>query len=322
MVKIFFVGDLRSPFIKQDLKMLEEDNTVSTFDLGKHAFSFKQIINYQILCLKQSSAILRSDLVWIWFADYPTLPIILLAKLLHKPVVVNIGGWEVYKATKINYGNQLKTIRGAVTRWILRNVDRCIVPSNAYRTIIHELEPSAYVCCFPNWIDTELCVQPLPKKSDMAVTAICTNSTRILKGIPIFEEVSKKVPYEMKVIKNISHENLMEEFRHAKVYCQLSYTESFGMSLLEAMACGCVPVVSDRDALPEVVGGCGYVVPYGDVEKTKFAVEFAMRANGDDARARARLFSREKKKAQVRALIRDLVKPKIISSVPSEPVVV
>ena len=322
MVNIFFVGDLRSPFIKQDLEMLREGNTVNTFDLGKHAFSFRQIINYQILCLKQSLKIRNSDLIWIWFADYPALPIILLSKLFRKPIVVNVGGWEVYKAPEINYGNQLKTIRGAVTRWILRNVDRCIVPSNAYREIIHKLEPNAYVCCFPNWIDTKLCDSAPLWKYDRVVTAFCTNSTRTLKGISTFEAVSKQVPYEMKAIKNISHESLIDEFKHAKVYCQLSYTESFGMSLLEAMACGCVPVVTDRDALPEVVGNCGYIVPYGDIEKTKDAIESAMHTNGYPARARARMFSRDKKKAQVNALIRKLVVPRIVSSVPSEPVIV
>lgn len=306
MTRVFFAGDLRSPFIKQDLELLQEDHTVDVFDLGKYAFSFGQIIKYQLWCLKQSRAIGQSDAVWIWFADYPALPLILLAKIYRKPIVVNVGGWEVYAAPTINYGNQLKTIRGAVTRWILRNVDRCIVPSGAYRTIVHKLEPGAYVCTFPNWIDNSLCDTLLPIKKDVAVTAICSNSVRILKGIPTFEEVSTKVQYEMEVIKNIPHESLMEAFRSAKVYCQLSYTESFGMSLLEAMACGCVPVVTDRDALPEVVGNCGYVVPYGDVEKTTGAIIAAMHTSGVAARERARYFTREKKKGQINALLRIL----------------
>jgi len=308
MAKIFFAGDLRSPFIKADLEMLQENHIVETFDLGKYAFSFKQALQYQYWCLKQSVAIAKSNIVWIWFADYPALPLILLAKLFHKPIVVNVGGWEVYKAPDINYGNQLKPIRGAVTRWILRNVDRCVVPSNAYRTIIHTLEPQAYVCCFPNYIDTKLCDEPLPEKEQIVVTAYCTDSARLVKGIPTFEQASALVPYEMKAIKNISHESLMDEFKHAKVYCQLSYTESFGMSLLEAMACGCVPVVTDRDALPEVVGHCGFVVPYGDVKATVDAIVKAMVADGTKARERARIFSREKKKAQVEALLRHLIK--------------
>jgi glycosyltransferase involved in cell wall biosynthesis len=40
-----------------------------------------------------------------------------------------------------------------------------------------------------------------------------------------------------------------------------SLMEGFGMTALEAMACGTPVVVSDRGSLPEVVGDVGIVVP-------------------------------------------------------------
>jgi glycosyltransferase involved in cell wall biosynthesis len=54
----------------------------------------------------------------------------------------------------------------------------------------------------------------------------------------------------------------------ADVFLLPSELESFGLSALEAMACG-VPVVgSDAGGLPEVVrhGESGYLLPVGDVE--------------------------------------------------------
>jgi alpha-1,3-rhamnosyl/mannosyltransferase len=46
----------------------------------------------------------------------------------------------------------------------------------------------------------------------------------------------------------------------AAAFCLPSHWEGFGLTALEAMACGTPVVVSDRGALPEVVGDAGLVV--------------------------------------------------------------
>lgn len=306
-MKLHFVGYLKSPFIKQDLDLLKEGHTVTTFDLSEHATSFRQCPRYLIDTLLEWKNVKNADVVWIWFSDYPALPFIVLAKIFGKPIVTNVGGWEVYAAPEIGYGNQLNPIRGWVTRWILRNSTRCVCMSNAYKTIIETVEPCSSVVVIPGWVDTKLCKEP-PLEKNGVVTALCTYKfASVLKGIPIFEAAT--VDMDAKVIENISRDKLIEAFKGAKVYCQLSFTESFGMSLLEAMACGCVPVVSDRDALPEVVGNCGLVVPYGDVEKTREAIEIALKAGNADivsVRKRAMLFTKERKKFQVQMLLGEL----------------
>jgi len=44
------------------------------------------------------------------------------------------------------------------------------------------------------------------------------------------------------------------------------WQEPFGLVALEALACGCVPVVAHSGGLPEAVGPCGRVVPQADVQ--------------------------------------------------------
>ena len=66
------------------------------------------------------------------------------------------------------------------------------------------------------------------------------------------------------------------------MYCQLSYRESFGVALLEAMALGCIPVVTKNGALPEVVGDVGFYVEYGDVNKTADAISKALKSNNSE----------------------------------------
>jgi glycosyltransferase involved in cell wall biosynthesis len=61
--------------------------------------------------------------------------------------------------------------------------------------------------------------------------------------------------------------------QRARFYCQLSRREGFGVAVAEAMACKCVPMVSDSGALPEVVRQCGVIVPNDDPAKPARAIE-------------------------------------------------
>jgi glycosyltransferase involved in cell wall biosynthesis len=306
-VNIYFVGYLTSHFIQDDVEILEEDHNLTIFDLSVNASSFKTIHTYLSSTLWEWRKVYNSDVVWIWFADYPALPFIVWAKLFRKPVVIRIAGWEVYSAPSINYGNQLNPIRGAVSRWIIRNATICVTPSVAYEKIIKALEPGANIITIPNSVDIKMCEGVLPVKHGVVTALTSMKFTRDLKGIPTFEKATSGL--DARVIENAPHDELIEILKASKVYCQLSYTESFCVTLLEAMACGCIPVVTDKDALPEVVGDCGLLVPYGDVEKTRAAILLALKAGSADiksVRNRAKIFSRERERESKNRLLERL----------------
>ncbi|MBZ0140274.1 MAG: glycosyltransferase family 4 protein [Pseudorhodoplanes sp.] len=52
--------------------------------------------------------------------------------------------------------------------------------------------------------------------------------------------------------------------RHRVMVVPSRWEEPFGIVVLEGLACGCVVVVADSGALPEVVGPCGPVFPKND----------------------------------------------------------
>ncbi|HEY4218297.1 MAG TPA: glycosyltransferase family 4 protein [Gemmatimonadaceae bacterium] len=54
-------------------------------------------------------------------------------------------------------------------------------------------------------------------------------------------------------------------FRSADLYVQTSRREGSGYALLEAMACGTPPIVSDIPAARRIIGGAGTLTPPGDV---------------------------------------------------------
>jgi len=309
-MKIHFVGYLIA-FVKQEMELLKKDHKVTTFDLAIHASSFWQIPKYLIATLLEWKNVYNSDVLWIWVADYPAIPFIILTKIFRKPIIVNIMGFEVYAAPDIGYGNQLDLLRGAVSRWILRNATRCITMSEVYKRITAQVEPKANVVVINGWVDTKICDEILPEKHGVITSVGNYKVVQLVKGIPIFEAATKDM--DSKVIvgnMNIPYELFIEKLKQAKVYCQLSYTDQFPLTLLEAMACGCIPVVSNRGGLPEIVGEVGFIVPYGNVQKTRDAICLALLSKPKDiaaVRDRARMFTIERRNNEVKKMLEEIV---------------
>ena len=74
----------------------------------------------------------------------------------------------------------------------------------------------------------------------------------------------------------VSDEERDDWYKGSLVYCQLSLSEGMCVSLLEAMSFGCMPVVTNTTSNPEVVGECGFLVPYGDAVETAKAIKGAI----------------------------------------------
>lgn len=86
-------------------------------------------------------------------------------------------------------------------------------------------------------------------------------------------------------LENAAWEDLPAIYNGAAVLVLPSYYEGFGLTALEAMACGTPPVVSDRSSLPEVVGDAGLLVDPDDPARLAGAIRQIL----DDTDLRARL---------------------------------
>lgn len=107
---------------------------------------------------------------------------------------------------------------------------------------------------------------------------------------------------------HVPDEELPGLYAGALAFVLPSFYEGFGLTAVEAMACGTPVVVSDRGALPEVVGDAGVLVDPTDPEAIADGVE---RAIGDErlaeaGRKRAAAFTWQSTAERVHALLDDL----------------
>lgn len=109
----------------------------------------------------------------------------------------------------------------------------------------------------------------------------------------------------------VNDDVLMQWFSKAKVYVQISLHEAFGCSVAEAMLCECIPVVSNRAAIPEVVGDCGFYVDELSPEKVAEKIKEALSTPDDlGKKARERIsnnFSLSRRRDVIIFAIRELI---------------
>jgi len=79
-------------------------------------------------------------------------------------------------------------------------------------------------------------------------------------------------------------EDTVDFYRAADVFAYPSHNETFGLPILEAMACGCSVVTSDRSAMPETAGGAALLADPNDPRSIGSAIVRACEG-GQDMRA-------------------------------------
>jgi glycosyltransferase involved in cell wall biosynthesis len=108
-------------------------------------------------------------------------------------------------------------------------------------------------------------------------------------------------------------DELPDLYRRARMLVLPSLYEGFGLTALEAMACGTPVVVSNRSSLPEVVGDAGVFVDAEDRASMAAAIRrlftddaFA-KAHAELGLARAQLFSWEKTACAVQSILHSVM---------------
>lgn len=301
-MKILVVYKHNRSFVHKDIELLSKHYDVTPFFYS----GFK--------CIRKLWSELRdTDIVFIWFASNHAFITTFLAR---RPKIVVTGGFDVAGEKEINYGLMLSPIFKRMVRYILKRAAKIISVSEFNKRELEKYLGMKDSVVIYNCADINR-FKPDGKKEEMVLTVgNVNNETWIRKGISkfvetaqyfqlrgkpinfvvvgkIYDDAKEKVKRVLEKTSNITFtdfvldEELLKYYQRAKVYCQLSYYESFGVAPAEAMLCECIPVVTNRGALPEVVGDFGYQVNYDNLSDIAKSIEKALKSkNGKKARER------------------------------------
>ena len=240
------------------------------------------------------------DVVITWFASLSFLPIALMARLLHKGVVIIAGGYDVVRLPEINYGAWTQNPISRVAREIMFHLADTIVSvsqSNQHE-LIENVRVSAErsIMLYHGFEDPVVVLRSFDSRQKRIVTiGEITNSTLTRKGYDSFLKLAELMPdwdfwligkvdpkvgdwVDQNVGNNVSvpgyvsDESLKEILNDTRFYVQLSVHEGFGVSIVDSALMGCYPIVFDRFAMPEVVAGCGTVIEFGHLNDVKDAI--------------------------------------------------
>lgn len=302
--KVLFVYGGMTGFVARDLNYLSRRFQVAELQMTSAFGPLRGLI-----------AGLRScDTLYCWFAGRHAFIPVLLGRLLGLRIVMVAGGYDVACEPEIAYGSMRPGWKRPLTRALLRAAHTvvCVSDFNREEAIRNAgVPPEKILVVRHGFPDTR--TEPAASKERIVLTVgevMRDNLDR--KGLAAFARASRLVADarwvvagrviddtgvtlaalgggNLEVTGYLDGRELLDLMRRAKVYVQASRHEAFGCALAEAMVEGCIPVVTERGAMPEVVGASARFVPWSDPDALARAVRETLDADsavGDAARER------------------------------------
>ena len=136
----------------------------------------------------------------------------------------------------------------------------------------------------------------------------------LIVGKPIddvIKSIKKRAPDNVRLLGYLQENELIKVYKKCAVYLQPSTHEAFGVSVVEGMLCECIPVVTNKGALPEIVGNAGVVVEYGNIKDIVMGVKKALELSQKNemrkkAKERAKMFSLERRERELVKIISEM----------------
>jgi len=288
MKRLLYVYNSKTTWTTNDLDTLRQNYSVSEAFLNSRALALKFTNPFKLA---------KYDKVFCWFGSLTFLPTIMMSKLLGKEVTVIAGGFDVAKVPSINYGGFCRSHTYMCLRRLLFKLADKVITVSEYNTSEAvknaKIPKSKLKMIYHGFEVTPTSLPTFQERKNQIITIGALNPEtlkrkghdrffKLAQELPQFnfvlvgkysretkEQVEKLNIQNLKLAGFVEDEELNSLMKESKYYVQLSEHEAFGCSVVEAGLHGCQLIVSDRSALPEVVGEHGEVFPPDDISKIK-----------------------------------------------------
>ena len=339
--KLIFIYPKLYTFIHTEIKLLSDE-----FDLISITQNWERKILLPFNLIRQVVFLLinmsKVDTILISFGGYWSFFPALFSNLLGKKVAIVMHGTDCVSFPEIEYGNLRNPILSFVTKkslqWasiILPVSESLVYTENNYYSsktlkfgynyhLSNIKTPYKVIHNGLNILDWVRDNEIIRNKTSF-VTVLGEGKIKI-KGVDLIIEVASRFPnsiFYLAGIENVKGYNIPKNiickgrltpeelkvlFNQSQFYLQLSNTEGFGVALCEAMLCECIPLVSDVNFLPTIVGDSGFVLKKRNSEMLFDLINLAINSKTVifEGRARKRIkdnFSVNKRKRMLLSVL-------------------
>ena len=290
---LIFIYPKLYTFIQTEIKLLSDEfNLISINQNWERKILLPFNLIRQVIFLVIN--IRKVDTILISFGGYWSFFPALFSNLLAKKVAIVMHGTDCVSFPEIEYGNLRNPILSYVTKkslhWasiILPVSESLVYTENNYYSsktlkfgynyhLSNIKTPYKVIHNGLNILDWVRDNEIIRNKTSF-VTVLGEGKIKI-KGVDLIIEVASRFPNSIFYLAGIENvkgydmpkniickgrltaEELKVLFNQSQFYLQLSNTEGFGVALCEAMLCECIPLVSDVNFLPNIIGDSGFVL--------------------------------------------------------------